>query len=583
MCGIFGYVGKRNNAAEIVLEGLKNLEYRGYDSWGVVVEGGEGLTVEKKVGKIGEAKVSLPSSNVGLGHTRWATHGGVSVENAHPHLDCTKTLAVVHNGIVENFSKLRKELKKHEFVSETDTEVIVHLVEDLIQTKTLSEALREAFRKIVGLNAVVSLKGNQLVVARNGSPLVLGLGEGEFFVSSDASAILPHTKEVVFLEDNQAAVLDAGGIKVLDLSSGQEIRLKAQKLDWKSEQANLGQYPHFMIKEIYEQPKVIENIVKTSEKQVEELADLIQRSYGTFLVGCGTAAHAALVGQYLFSRVARRHVNFNVGSEFGYLEHFLTPKSLVLALSQSGETIDIIDSIKNAQNKGARVASLTNVLGSTLYRMSDYKILLGAGPEKSVCATKSFTAKIALLFLLSFALGGRKREGKEVLEQTLKEVKRLLREENVKAVEKLADKIKDKEHLYIVGRGLSYPVSLEAALKVKEVSYIHAEGFAGGELKHGVIALIEKGTPCVVFAPRDETYGAIISGAMEMKARGGYIIGISFEDHEVFDNWLKVEDTGDGSAVTNSVVGQLLAYFLAVKRGCDPDKPRNLAKSVTVK
>lgn len=577
-------MGKKNNAAEIVLEGLKRLEYRGYDSWGVVVEDKACLRVERKAGKIGEAKVSLPSSHVGLGHTRWATHGGVTVQNSHPHLDCTETIALVHNGIVENFSELKKELKeKHRFTSETDTEVIVHLLEDLIQTKNFSEAMREAFKKLIGLNAVVSLKGNQLVVAKNGSPIVLGFGEGEFFVSSDASAILPYTKNVAFLEDNQAAVLDASGIKVFNLSTGVEIEPKTQKLDWEPESAELGNFPHFMVKEIYEQPKILEGIIKTSSRQVEELADFIRSSYGAFLVGCGTAAHAALTGQYLFSRIAKRHVNFNVGSEFGYLEHFLTPRSLVVALSQSGETIDIIDSIKLALEKGAKVASLTNVLGSTLYRMSDYKILLGAGPEKSVCATKSFTAKIALLFLIASQLSGTGKEGVRILEQTVREIKRLLDKETVEKIEKLAEKIKDKNHIYIVGRGLSYPVSMEAALKIKEVSYIHAEGFPGGELKHGVIALIEPETPCLVFAPNDETYGGIISGAMEMKARGGHIIGVSFKDADVFDDWIKVEDTGDGTAITNSIVGQLLAYFLAVKRKCDPDKPRNLAKSVTVK
>ena len=368
-----------------------------------------------------------------------------------------------------------------------------------------------------------------------------------------------------------------------EIKSGQKKKLKPQKISWQVEEAKLGSYAHFMIKEISEQPRLINQIVETMTGPAAKLAQIIKSSQGVFIVGCGTAAYAGLAGQYLFSKIAGYHINPAVGSEFTYHADFLTPQSLVIALSQSGETIDIIESVQLAQKKKAKVAALVNVLGSTLYRLADFKILLNAGPEKCVLATKSFTAKLAILIMAAHAIVDKNKEGKQMLKKAAREIRRLLQQENKKLIKKLVDKIHRQPRMFIVGRGQSYPAALESALKIKEVSYLHAEGFAAGELKHGVIALIEKDTPCLVFAPQDETYGAVISGAMEMKARGGFIIGVSHQPNEVFDFYLPIKNCGVATVIPNVVAAQLLGYYLALKKGLDPDKPRNLAKSVTVK
>jgi glutamine---fructose-6-phosphate transaminase (isomerizing) len=587
MCGIFGYVGKQNKAADLVLEGLKLLEYRGYDSWGIVVKQGKKLTYEKHVGKIGDAKVNLPQSVLGIGHTRWATHGGVTEKNAHPHLDCTKTIAVVHNGIVENFQELKQELikKGHKFISETDTEVIPHLVEENLKHEGFSSSVRDAFDALKGLNAVViaNAVSKEIVAAKTGSPLICGIGDQELFVASDACAIIKHTKKVIFLEDNQMVILGER-LKLISLPDGQEIQPKIHVLDWKFEDTQKGKYKHFLLKEINEQPRVIENIVLNYTEEINHLAKLIDQASGTFMLGCGTASYSALAGTYFFSRVAKKHVDFSIGSEFNYLENYLTPSSLVIPISQSGETIDVVDPVANAKKRCSKIAAIVNVLGSTLYRQADYKILLGAGQEKAVVGTKSFIAMVAVLLLTAYSLAGKQEQGKNLLKKAVENVREILKEKFEKNLQEVVWQLKNKEHIYVIGRGLSYATALEATLKIKETACIHAEGFAGGELKHGVIALIEKGTPCIVFAPNDETYDDIISNAQEIKARGGFIIGIGPKNNKVFDRFLETADASDATIIPQVVVSQLLAYNLALKRGIkDPDKPRNLAKSVTVK
>lgn len=587
MCGIFGYVGKQSKAADIVLEGLKLLEYRGYDSWGIAVKLGKKLVYEKHVGKIGIAKVNLPQSSLGIGHTRWATHGGVTEKNAHPHMDCTKTIAVVQNGIVENFQELKAELikKGHKFISETDTEVIPHLVEENLKREGFSSSVRDAFDQLKGLNAVViaNAVSKEIVAAKTGSPLVVGIGDKELFVASDASAIVKHTNKVIFLEDNQMVILGEK-LKLITLPSGEEIQPNIHTLDWKFEDTKKGKYKHFLLKEISEQPKVIENIALNYAAEINHLAKLIDQAFGTFMLGCGTASYSALAGTYLFSRIAKKHVNFSIGSEFNYLEDYLTDRSLVIAISQSGETIDVVDPVAKAKKKGSKIAAIVNVLGSTLYRQADYKILLGAGQEKAVVGTKSFIAMVAVLILAAYSLAKKQTQGKALLMKAAENVKEILKEKFGERLQLMADELKNKEHIYVIGRGLSYATALEATLKIKETACIHAEGFAGGELKHGVIALVEKGTPCIVFAPNDETYDDIVSNAQEIKARGGFIIGIGPKINNVFDRFLETEDVGDGTIIPQVVISQLLAYYLALKRGIkDPDKPRNLAKSVTVK
>ncbi len=590
MCGIFGYVGYRSEAAKIVLENLKSLEYRGYDSWGVAVVASQThkMVVKKKAGKIGNAKVDdLPAGTLAFGHTRWATHGGVTDINAHPHLDCTGKIAVIHNGIFENYEEVKEKLRKkgHKFVSETDTEVIAHLIEEHAKNHEFTAAVQNAFNEMVGLNAIIALdtRTKQLLVVRNGSPLVLGFGTHENFVASDAVAILPYTRSVYFLRDFEMAIIKENKISVFNVKNGREVRIVKQKLVWSPVQTEKGNYPDFMLKEIHEQPKIITEIATEAISQTEKLTRIIKKSYGTYMVGCGSAFYVSLAGSYLFSKIAKRHVNSCVGSEFGYQLDFLTPASLVMALSQSGETMDILESVKKAKERGAKIFALVNVLGSTLYRAADYKMLVGAGPEKSVASTKDVTAKLAHLTLLAYDLKGKIKVGQIVLMQAVKSLKKVLEKQNIARIKKLACLLKNSEHVYVIGRGLSYPASLETAMKIKEISYIHAEGMAAGELKHGPLALVTKGTPCVVFLPDDETYGANLAGAMEMKARGGYIIGVSFKSHEIFDYFLPVADAREATIIPNVVTGQLLAYYLTKELGFDPDKPRNLAKSVTVK
>ena len=575
------------------MEALKRLEYRGYDSWGVAY--GNDLDLVKKTGRI--SGVSFADGEVapalaGLGHTRWATHGGVTDANAHPHLDCKGEIAVVHNGIIENWEELRQELEArgHTFTSETDTEVVSHLVEEEINKEQLSigsfsEAVRRVFNQLEGLNAIVvySPQLRSIIGFRNGSPMIAGVGDGESFLASDIPAFLPHTDRVVFLNDGEGAILADGKVRVITADTGEEVPLKVEKVDWSAEDAELGEYPHYLIKEISEQPQVLSRLAEYPEKDLKEVIRIIKSSFGTYFTACGTAAHSGLAATYLFADLAKRHVNFAVGSEFYFLESFLTPKSLLICASQSGETMDTMEAARAAKRHRAKVVALTNVRGSSLTRLADQTLLLNCGPEKAVLATKSYTAKLALFLLLAAGIGGKLEEGRRWVSKAARGVKEILNKENIDQIRQLAKRLKNADHLYSIGRGVNYPTALEAALKIKEVSYIHAEGFAGGELKHGVIALVEEGTPCLVFVANDRTRESVLSNAKEIKSRGAFIIGVAPENNEVFDVWIKVPDVGLASPIVNVVPAQLLAYFLAVEKGLDPDKPRNLAKSVTVK
>lgn len=591
MCGIFGHVGHISDTGEMVLEALKRLEYRGYDSWGVAVGVNGHIAVEKNVGKIGDASVDLPASTIAFGHTRWATHGGVTVPNAHPMLDATGRFAVIHNGIIENFRQLKERLVEGgtTFQSETDTEVIVHLVAQLVGSETSAEAVCDSVAKVFlelrGLNAVIVMdqKTQTLTAVKNISPLILGRGSCGVFVASDVLAFTGHASEVCYLNDYQVAQLSLGGVRISDARSGEVSVPVWEPVTLTEGGADLGSYPHFLLKEIHQQPAVIESIARDQIDGVRELAARIREAYGTFLVGCGTASYAALTGSYLFSRIARRHVNFVVGSEFIYQEHFLTDRSLVVALSQSGETVDVIEPVLAARKRGASIAALVNVQQSTLDRIADFSVHLNAGPEQCVLSTKAYTAKVAILLLTAHVLNGSEHVGRDLLWRAADGMTMSLSPSFNDKVREVASLVTHQPNMFVIGRGQSYPTALEAALKIKEVSYIHAEGFAGGELKHGVIALVEQNTPCIVYSPLDETRSDILSGAMELKARGGLIIGISPEDEEVFDIHLPIADVGDASPLVMAPPAQLLGYQLAVMRGLDPDKPRNLAKSVTVK
>ena len=592
ICGIIAFVTakERTDPAQFLVEGLKRLEYRGYDSWGVAF--GKDLSLVKKAGRISEAgKVEESPAYAGLGHTRWATHGGVTDANAHPHTDCTGRVVVAHNGIVENWEELKNELeeKGHEFKSETDTEVIAHLVESEMgetdELDELIEVVRRVFNRLEGLNAILVYfpQLRSIIAFRNGSPMVLGVGEEEHFIASDIPAFLPYTNKVVFINDMEGVVLHKGTAKLIDAVNGKQLPLKVQEVEWSAEEAELGEHPHYLIKEIMEQPQVLTRLAEYPEKDIKGVAKLIKESFGTYFTACGTAAHSGMAATYMFADLAKRHVNFAVGSEFYFLEDFLTPESLLIAASQSGETMDTLEAVRAAKRHKSKVVALVNVQGSSLTRIADKTLLLNCGPEKAVLATKSYTAKLAVFLLLASQLNGGLKDGRKLVAKAAKGAKELLEGDAVGEIKGLAGNLKGAEHLYVIGRGVNYPTALEAALKIKEVSYIHAEGFAGGELKHGVIALIEEGTPCMVFVANDRTKESVLSNAKEIKSRGGFIIGVSPDINEVFDVWIEVPDVGEASPIVNAIPAQLLAYYLAVERGLDPDKPRNLAKSVTVK
>ncbi len=600
MCGIFGYIGHKTNAPTIVLEGLKRLEYRGYDSWGVAVvpEGdAENILVKKKAGKIGAATVtSMPKGTLAFGHTRWATHGGVTDVNAHPHLDCTKTIAVIHNGIVENYEALKEMLTKegHHFVSQTDTEIIAHLVEENLKAMkpairdaqpAFSKAVQKAFNALDGLNAIILINttSHEMVAARNGSPLVVGFGDGENFLASDPAALLPHTKQVHYLEDDEMVIVRPDAIHIFNARTGERVRPRKQLLTWTEKDAEKGQYPYFMLKEIYEQPGLMSEIASESTEQAKELAKQFATAYRVYVVGAGTSGHAARAASYLFSDISAHLINWGIASEFDHRLNVIPEKSLVVALSQSGETMDLMEVVKKAKAKGIGVVSIVNVVGSSLWRMADFRMPIGAGPEKGVASTKAFTSKIAHLILIAYAMKGNISDGQKLLIRAAKSAKEAVSESNVKRIKALAAKMKSVEHMFVVGKGISYPAAQECALKIKEISYIHAEGVAAGELKHGPLALVTKGTPCIVIAPNDETYRDVLGSAMEMKARGGHIIGFSYKNDEVFDDYIPVADAGEATIIPNVIVAQLLAYYLTLERGFDPDMPRNLAKSVTVK
>jgi glucosamine--fructose-6-phosphate aminotransferase (isomerizing) len=589
MCGIFGYVGDPIDAGSAVLAALKMLEYRGYDSWGVAVADGSEIVVDKRPGKIDDNRVHLPISDLAFGHTRWATHGGVTAANAHPHLDCSGRIAVIHNGIIENFRDLKRSLlsRGHRLQSETDSEAIAHLLEETLPqvNGNLIRAMRVVLGRLDGFNAVIAMdaRTRELVASKNVSPLVVGDGPHGCMIASDVTALRGHVTRFHYVEDGEFVRLTRDGCTIVDRHGIAPKTPDYLPFDLDDRDIGLNGYPHYMAKEMAEQPAVLEYVANEAEAPIRNLATAIVESYGAFLVGCGTASYAALTGAYLFSRICRRHINFVAGSEFKYHEHFLTPQSLVVALSQSGETADIIEAMLAARRAGSRLGALVNVPHSTLDRMVDLRVPLNAGPEQCVLSTKAYTAMVAVLLMAAHAIRGDYETGRQLVLEAASGLREMLTNQWQQRAIDAAGEVARADHLFVIGRGLSYPTALEAALKIKEVSYIHAEGFAGGELKHGVIALIAPGTPCVVYAPCDETRRDILSGAMELKSRGGFILGVGPAPDPVFDIHLPTPDVGEASPLVNALPAQMLGYHAALLRGNDPDKPRNLAKSVTVK
>lgn len=589
MCGIVGYIGC-SEAAPVLLKGLKNLEYRGYDSVGMATVS-DSLKVFKGVGKIEKATANLDlralQGRVGIGHTRWATHGNVSEKNAHPHLDCKKRIAIVHNGIIENYKDLRDRLveKGHAFISDTDSEVIAHLIEDnMAEAVSFEEACITSFKELEGSYALLAvLRDDQkIVAARKDSPLVIGLGEGELYFASDVSALLDWTKNVVYLQNHDVVVATAGGdLSFYNLIEGQEVKRRWDTVEWDAEQARKGEFEHFMLKEISEQAETVSRAILQEDEAIERIIDEVRQAKGVFFVGCGSSYHACLAGSYLFSKVAGVHVNLVLASEFENYEHFLTEETLVFAVSQSGETADVLDAVKAAKRRGSKVIAVTNVVGSSLMREGDMMLLMNSGPEICVLSTKTYTSQVVLMAFLAYALSGRREDCAKNIGNLYMDIFNLTSKTMREHLKGLAALLVSSEHIFMIGRGLQYATALEAALKVKEVSYIHTEAFAGGELKHGPLALIEEGTPVFIFVGRDNKE-KVLSNAHEVKARGGVLIGISEQNEEPFDMWIKVPECGNFNPIIQAIPMQVLAYELAVQRGLDPDKPRNLAKCVTV-
>ncbi len=591
MCGIIGYCGQKP-AVPIVLEALKRLEYRGYDSAGVASLCDGRLLIRKDVGKVDEViqkqnLASLPG-NIAIGHTRWATHGAVTQLNAHPHSDCGGKVAVVHNGIIENNQQLRQKLIKmgHQFTSETDTEVIPHLLEDELKNGcSLEQAVLNIAPRLEGSYAflVASFDApGKVVGTRRNNPLIVGIDAPDYYVSSDALAFSQYTNQVMSLEDNEVVMLTQEGIEFFD-AQGNKLVKQARKLDHSWAESHKGGYQYFMLKEIMEQAQVLSQIVHQDEKRFTNIALDILRARQVIITACGTSRHAALVGRYLFSKVGKKFCDVVMASEFGYFADSVDKGTVVIAVSQSGETADILEGVKAARDAGAQVISIVNRPNSILADLSHHVIYLNCGSEIAVAATKSFLSQLAIFYLLSFSMVNSFDEAAAKLTDLSNKITRVL-DWNKSELIKLSQKLKDKNDFYYIARGINFAIASEGALKLKEISYIHAEGMPAGELKHGTLALIEPGTPVVVICPADYTFSETLSNAMETKSRGAYIIGVSDKESDIYDSWVKIPKVDELLYPMVAVVPlQLLAYYLAINRGCDPDKPRNLAKSVTVK
>jgi glucosamine--fructose-6-phosphate aminotransferase (isomerizing) len=612
MCGIVAYIGQKQ-AYDIVIKGLKRLEYRGYDSAGVALLNGD-MRIYKKKGKVANLEEETAGQDVsggmGMGHTRWATHGEPNDKNSHPHLSESGDLAIIHNGIIENYATLKAGMvmKGHSFHSDTDTEVLAHLIEDVMQNSglPLADAVRSALKQVSGAYAIVILSKNHpehLIAARKGSPLVVGLGEdrGEFFFASDATPIVEYTNKVIYLKDGEIAIVENQELMVKSIDNVVQVPY-VQELELSLEQLEKGGYPHFMLKEIYEQPRSIYDSfrgrfdVQTGEIHMRSMEDYQQRLKEIkrlILIGCGTSWHAGLVGEYLFEDLARVPVEVEYASEFRYRNPVIYSDDMVMAISQSGETADSLAAMDLAKRKGATVFGVCNVVGSSIPRLSDAGAYTHAGPEIGVASTKAFTAQVTVLALM--AVGMAKLKGTmnlvaiksffEELEGIPEKIEKalLLNDQMIE----LAKKFKDAKNFLYLGRGYNFPVALEGALKLKEISYIHAEGYPAAEMKHGPIALIDEEMPVVVIATNSEHYEKVVSNIQEVKARKGQVIALVSEgnrdlDHMV-DHVIEVPETIEPlSPLVNTVPLQLLSYHIAVMRGCNVDQPRNLAKSVTV-
>jgi glutamine---fructose-6-phosphate transaminase (isomerizing) len=607
MCGIVGYVGPKQ-ASPILIDGLRRMEYRGYDSAGVAIINGNGVKIKKAAGKLSalveKLRTETPVGTLGVGHTRWATHGAPTTPNAHPHLDESGKIAVIHNGIIENAPVIKKALQKrgHTFKSETDTEVLAHLIGAYYEG-SLEEAVAAALWDVEGAYGIAVISADEpdtLVAARNGSPLLVGVGDGEYFVASDASAILEHTRSVVYLDDGEMAVLTRDGYRVRNLTET-HVDKPVNQIEWDLATIERGGFSHFMLKEIFEQPESLTNTVRGHLLEEEGTARLrglnltdeqLNRFTRVIITACGTSWHAGLIGEYIFEEIARIPCEVEYASEFRYRNPIVDETTLVIAVSQSGETADTLAAVREAKRRGARTIGLVNVVGSTIAREVQGGLYLRAGPEIGVASTKAFNSQVAALTMVALRMARLRNlsllQGRQLIE-ALKalpaQIARVL--DRAPEVEKLADRFATAHNALYLGRGVNFPVALEGALKLKEISYIHAEGYPAAEMKHGPIALIDENMPVVFIAPQDGVHAKIVSNIEEVKARGGKVIAIVTEGDEeisrLADAVFPIPATHDLlTPILASVPLQLFAYYVAVRRGCNVDQPRNLAKSVTV-
>jgi glutamine---fructose-6-phosphate transaminase (isomerizing) len=607
MCGIVGYIGDRV-ATPMLIEGLKRLEYRGYDSAGVAIMNGRGVETRRAAGKISRLEAVIaadpPHGTLGIAHTRWATHGPPTECNAHPHVSQNGKIAVVHNGIIENATALKAglEARGYVFKSDTDTEVLAHLIETAY-AGSLEAAVIEALNQVdgtYGIAVICSDEKDKIVAARKGSPLLVGIGEGEYYIASDASAILEHTRHVVYLDDGDIAVVTKDGYKVVDLESTVHEK-PVTRIDWDLAQIERGGYPHFMLKEIFEQPTTVENTMRGRlilEEGFSKLGGLniskedLLKIDNIIITACGTSWHSALIGEMMIEELCRIPVEVEYASEFRYRNPIVTPTTLCIVISQSGETADTLAAMREAKRRGARTLGLVNVVGSTIAREDDGGIYLHAGPEIGVASTKAFTSQVVALALFTLKLARlrnlsveRGRAIAQALAKLPEQIQSIL--DRAEEIEALAEEFKRASNFLYLGRGFNFPAALEGALKLKEISYIHAEGYPAAEMKHGPIALIDEMMPVVCIAPHDAVFDKITSNIQEVKARKGKVIAITTRDEPSLagklDYEFRIPETIDLlTPILASVPLQLLAYYIAVKRGCNVDQPRNLAKSVTV-
>ncbi|MGA7161720.1 MAG: glutamine--fructose-6-phosphate transaminase (isomerizing) [Bacteroidota bacterium] len=609
MCGIIGYVGN-TNPLPILLDGLKRLEYRGYDSAGIALLAENSLHVFKKVGKVAELEKAIPpihlKTTAGIGHTRWATHGAPSDINAHPHADCKNEIALIHNGIIENYLSIRKKLENtgHVFVSATDTEVLVHLIEEMKNySGDLSTAVRLALRQVEGTYGIAVISAHEpgkIVAARKGSPLLLGIGENEHYVASDAAALVQYTRNVVYLEDGEIAVLTKDSFETRTIDNV-DTEKEVHQVTIDIEEIEKGGFEHFMLKEIMEQPETLRNSMRgrvlldegnSKLSGLGEVMPILRNAQRIIITACGTSWHAGLVGEYMLEQYGKIPVEVEYASEFRYRNPIIQKGDVVFLISQSGETADTLAALREAKQKGAAVFGICNVVGSTIARESQGGVYIHAGPEIGVASTKAFTSQLVVLSLITLMVarqrGLSEAEGRKIGQALLDlphKVESIL--QDTSTIEHIAGELKDNVNVLYLGRGYNFPVALEGALKLKEISYIHAEGYPAAEMKHGPIALIDENMPVIVIASKDNTYEKIISNIQEVKARSGRVIAVVNEDDTAIESLaehvIRVPSTVDLlSPILNIIPLQLLAYYIAVKRGCNIDQPRNLAKSVTV-